>query len=78
MPLDLMKLSGLSFLLSENGKALVERRTLLQIPARRIIVDARGEICGYELHSPFAYLAGLNEKAREALLLTGRVRLTSY
>ena len=33
-----------------------ERATLLQILARRIIVDVNGEIIGHELHPPFAYL----------------------
>jgi hypothetical protein len=36
-----------------------QRSTLLQILAKRIIVDADGEIIDYELNSPFVYLRSL-------------------
>jgi hypothetical protein len=36
-----------------------ERRTLLQILAKRIIVSTDGEIIGQELHSPFEYLTNI-------------------
>ena len=40
--------------LEEKDKAL-----LLQIIAKRIIVNPGGEIIDHELHSPFAYLHGI-------------------
>ncbi len=39
-----------------------QRSTLLQILARRIIVDAGGEIIDHELHSPFTYLTSIKTK----------------
>jgi hypothetical protein len=38
-----------------------ERRTLLQIPAKRFMTSAAAEITDQELHSPFVYLTRLNQ-----------------
>jgi hypothetical protein len=44
-----------------------QRSTLLQILARRIIVDAGGEIIDHELHSPFTYLTSIKTKCPRSL-----------
>jgi hypothetical protein len=57
LDMALMLLTKVEMLYDRLGEK--ERRTLLQILARRIIVDANGEIIDYNLHSPFTYLTSI-------------------
>jgi DNA primase len=54
-----------------------ERRALLRILVKRIIVDAQGEIRSHDLHSPFAYLSALaGETKRPNPTKSGSRRVT--